>query len=91
MAPTVKAFGEAAFADQLNQSIPETTGETIHIVMDNYATHKTPRVQRRLASRPRYKVYFTSTIASWLNRWSGSSQKSHKMEFTEVSAGASSP
>lgn len=52
MAPAGKALGEAAFADQIKQSIPETTGETIHIAMDNYATHKTPRVQRWLTSRP---------------------------------------
>jgi transposase len=56
------------FLDQIDQSIPETTGETIHIVMDNYATHKTPRVQRWLARRPRYQVHFTPTSASWLNQ-----------------------
>ena len=56
------------FLDHIDQSIPETQGETIHIVMDNYATHKTARVQRWLAKRPRYQVHFTPTSASWLNQ-----------------------
>ena len=44
----------------------------IHIVMDNYATHKTPQVKNWLARRPRYHVHFTPTSASWINqveRW----------------------
>jgi transposase len=56
------------FLDHIDQSIPETPGETIHIVMDNYATHKTAKVQRWLAKRPRYQVHFTPTSASWLNQ-----------------------
>ena len=36
--------------------------------MDNYATHKNPRVQRWLAACPRYPVQFTTTCASWLNQ-----------------------
>jgi transposase len=56
------------FLDHIDQSIAETPGETIHIVMDNYATHKTARVQRWLAKRPRYQVHFTLTSASWLNQ-----------------------
>ena len=39
----------------------------IHIVMDNYATHKTPIIHSWLASRPRYHVHFTPTGSSWLN------------------------
>lgn len=35
--------------------------------MDNYGTHKAPRVQRWLARRPYYHVHFTPTSASWLN------------------------
>jgi transposase len=56
------------FLDHIDQEIPETPGETIHIVMDSYATHKTARVQRWLAKRPRYQVHFTPTSASWLNQ-----------------------
>ena len=36
--------------------------------MDNYATHKTPAVQRWLARHPRWHVHFTPTGASWLNQ-----------------------
>lgn len=56
------------FLDQIDQTIPEQPGVEIHLVMDNYATHKTDRVQRWLAKRPRYHVHFTPTSASWLNQ-----------------------
>ncbi|MBX3437203.1 MAG: IS630 family transposase [Planctomycetaceae bacterium] len=56
------------FLNQIDQTIPEEPGVEIHLVMDNYATHKTPRVQRWLAKRPRYHVHFTPTSASWLNQ-----------------------
>jgi putative transposase len=36
--------------------------------VDNYATHKHPRVQRWLAAHPRVQVHFTPTYASWLNQ-----------------------
>jgi transposase len=44
----------------------------IHLILDNYGTHKTPRVRRWLAAHPRFHVHFTPTGASWLNlveRW----------------------
>ncbi len=40
--------------------------------MDNYATHKTPKIKAWLARRPHYHVHFTPTSASWINqveRW----------------------
>lgn len=40
----------------------------IHLVMDNYATHKTPGIRRWLAKRPHWHVHFTPTGASWLNQ-----------------------
>ena len=40
----------------------------VHIVLDNYATHKTPQVQRWLKRHPRYHLHFTPTSASWLNQ-----------------------
>ncbi len=40
----------------------------IHLVVDNYATHKHPKVKRWLAARPRYHVHYTPTYASWLNQ-----------------------
>ena len=44
----------------------------LHLVLDNYATHKTPAVRRWLAAHPRFHLHFTPTGASWLNlveRW----------------------
>jgi len=46
----------------------EPPGTQIHIVLDNYATHKTPAVKRWLARRPEYHLHFTPTSASWLNQ-----------------------
>lgn len=44
----------------------------IHLIMDNYGTHKTPKVRAWFARHPRFHVHFTPTSASWLNqveRW----------------------
>lgn len=44
----------------------------IHLILDNYGTHKTAHVRRWLARHPRFHVHFTPTSASWLNlveRW----------------------
>ncbi len=40
----------------------------IHLVVDNYATHKHAKVKRWLARRPRFHVHYTPTYASWLNQ-----------------------
>jgi len=42
-------------------------GKQIHLIADNYATHKHPRVQRWLTRHQRFHVYFTPTSGSWLN------------------------
>jgi transposase len=39
----------------------------LHLIVDNYATHKHPKVKRWLARHPRFHVYFTPTSSSWLN------------------------
>ena len=39
----------------------------VHLIVDNYATHKHPKVKRWLARRPRFHIHFTPTSASWLN------------------------
>jgi transposase len=44
----------------------------VHLVMDNYGTHKTPSIKAWFARHPRFQVHFTPTSASWLNqveRW----------------------
>jgi transposase len=43
------------------------SGQEIHLIADNYATHKHPKVQRWLARHSRFHVYFTPTSSSWLN------------------------
>jgi transposase len=41
--------------------------QPVHLIVDNYATHKHPKVQRWLARHKRFQVHFTPTSASWLN------------------------
>ena len=40
---------------------------TLHLIVDNYATHKHPKVKAWLARHPRFNIHFTPTRASWLN------------------------
>jgi len=58
------------FLDQIDAAVPKDLD--VHLVLDNYGTHKTLLVRRWLAKRPRYHLHFTPTSASWLNqveRW----------------------
>lgn len=58
------------FLDRIDASVPPD--REVHIVMDNYGTHKTPRICAWFAKRPRFHVHFTPTYGSWLNlveRW----------------------
>jgi transposase len=58
------------FLKQIDTNVP--AGLDVHIVMDNYATHKTPAVKAWLARRPHWHIHFTPTSASWINqveRW----------------------
>jgi transposase len=41
--------------------------KALHLIVDNYSTHKHPKVQRWLQRHPRFRVYFTPTSSSWLN------------------------
>ena len=52
------------FLKHLARAYPEVE---LHLVMDNYATHKTPEVKAWLAAHPRIHVHFTPTSGSWLN------------------------
>jgi transposase len=56
------------FLDAIDAAVPEEDGVTVHLVLDNYGTHKTPRVKRWLARHPRFVVHFTPTGGSWLNQ-----------------------
>lgn len=58
------------FLKEIDANVPD--GLDVHIVMDNYATHKTPKIKAWLARRPHYHIHFTPTSASWINqveRW----------------------
>ncbi len=58
------------FLKEIDAQVPD--GLDVHIVMDNYATHKTARIKAWLARRPHYHIHFTPTSASWINqveRW----------------------
>lgn len=54
-----------AFLRQIDQSV--APDQDLHLILDNSSTHKTPEVQRFLGKRPRIKLHFTPTSASWLN------------------------
>lgn len=54
------------FLKQLDAQLP-LTGD-VHIIMDNYGTHKAPKVIRWFVRHPRYHLHFTPTSASWLNQ-----------------------
>jgi transposase len=53
------------FLALLKRSVP--TDRNVHIICDNYATHKHPNVKKWLARNKRFHVHFTPTSASWLN------------------------
>ena len=55
-----------AFLRHIDASVPSDL--QIHLIVDNYATHKHPKVRTWLALRPRYHVHYTPTYASWLNQ-----------------------
>jgi len=57
------------FLNTIEAQVP--VGKVIHAVVDNYATHKHPRVRRWLARHPRWTFHFTPTSASWLNAVEG--------------------
>lgn len=54
------------FLNTVADKVP--TDWPIHIIMDNYATHKTPKVKRWFARHPNWVIHFTPTSASWLNQ-----------------------
>jgi transposase len=58
------------FLDVIDSNVPAELD--VHVIMDNYGTHKTPLIRNWLAKRPRFHVHFTPTYSSWINlveRW----------------------
>lgn len=54
------------FLRHIDQNVPANLD--VHLIVDNYATHKHERVRRWLAARPRYHIHYTPTYSSWLNQ-----------------------
>ncbi len=54
------------FLQVIEQAAP--AGVDVHLILDNYATHKHPKALRWLAQRPHFHLHFTPTSASWLNQ-----------------------
>ena len=57
------------FLNTIEEQVP--AGKVIHAIVDNYATHKHPKVRQWLARHPRWTFHFTPTSASWLNAVEG--------------------
>ena len=60
------------FLDRIDSEVPDDLD--VHLVLDNYGTHKTPLIHRWLLRHPRFHVHFTPTYSSWINqveRWFG--------------------
>jgi transposase len=53
------------FLQKIDREVPAELG--VHLILDNYATHKTPAIKRWLAAHPRFVLHFTPTGASWCN------------------------
>jgi len=61
-----------SFLRRIDKEVP--TELDVHLIVDNYCTHKHAKVRSWLAQRPRFHVHYTPTYASWLNqveRWFG--------------------
>ena len=56
------------FLDHVDAVLPKEPGVSVHVVLDNYGTHKTPAVKRWFLRHPEYHLHFTPTSASWLNQ-----------------------
>ena len=59
-----------AFLNKINQNVPKNLD--VHVILDNYSTHKTPEVHAWLVRHPRFHLHFTPTYSSWMNmveRW----------------------
>ena len=58
------------FLDTIDANVPQDL--EVHLILDNYGTHKTAAIRNWLVKRPRFHVHFTPTSASWINlveRW----------------------
>ncbi|ABK45086.1 putative transposase [Magnetococcus marinus MC-1] len=90
MGRTTKRHRSKEFLDFLRQIDRSTPKELdLHLILDNSSTHKTQEVRQWLEARPRFKLHFTPTSASWLNAvesWFSSLERRaiHRGVFTSV-------
>ena len=56
------------FLDHVNAALVREPGVSVHMVLDNYATHKTQAVKRWFLRHPEYRLHFVPTSSSWLNQ-----------------------
>jgi transposase len=81
------------FLKLIDNAVPG--GLDLHLICDNYATHKTPAIHKWLLRHPRFHLHFTPTSSSWLNlveRWSAELtnrklRRSAHRNVTELEAG----
>ena len=70
---TTAATGtRSSCASSSSSTPPCPTDLDLHLVLDNYATHKTPAIHQWLLKHPRFHLHFTPTSSSWINlveRW----------------------
>ncbi len=53
------------FLSKIDRETPEKMA--LHLIVDNYGSHKTAKVKERLSAHPRFHLHFTPTSASWMN------------------------
>src|SRR5437870_477058 len=77
------------FLDRIDAEVP--AGLDVHLVLDNYATHKTPLIHRWLLRQPRFHLHFTPTYSSWIKqveRWfAGLTQKQPRRDWAWMLTG----
>jgi transposase len=65
-----RAIEFRSFLDRIEKEVPGDLD--VHLILDNYGTHKTPLIHRWLIRHPRFQLHFTPTYSSWINqveRW----------------------
>jgi len=70
--PRHRASEFRQFLDLIEATVP--VDQQVHLILDNYATHKSPTIHRWLLKHPRFHLHFIPTHSSWLNlveRWFG--------------------
>jgi len=68
--PRHRASEFRKFLQHIDRAVPPDLA--VHLVLDNYATHKTEKIRKWFLRHPRYTLHFTPTHSSWLNqveRW----------------------